>query len=304
MAELAVKWGSHVTIIARDPTRLKAAEEKLKGLIPKEKLQELDLDEQKVLALSADVSSSEAAKAAVELSLLHFGRVDVLICCQGLSRPSVFEEVSESEMHEVMDVNYWGSVNMIKAALPALKKAAANGDGGKAAIPSRVVLVASQAAQVGVYGLAHYSASKFALRGLGEGLQQEFLPFNIRVCIVLPPDTDTPGLAEENKTKPKLTSLISQTSSTLSAEEVAEKAWEGVRAGWYSISCNFDGAMLNIATAGMSPQPSLGHLALEVLLAGFMRIVAVVTVTGFNEKIHSWHRKQQEYSSSAKSKGD
>jgi NAD(P)-dependent dehydrogenase (short-subunit alcohol dehydrogenase family) len=50
--------------------------------------------------------------------------------------------------------------------------------------------------QVGVYGYAAYSASKFALRGLAEVLQQELISRNIRLSLVYPPDTDTPGFAE------------------------------------------------------------------------------------------------------------
>lgn len=50
--------------------------------------------------------------------------------------------------------------------------------------------------QTGVYGYAVYAASKFALRGLAESLQQELIERNIRVSIIFPPDTDTPGYAE------------------------------------------------------------------------------------------------------------
>lgn len=50
--------------------------------------------------------------------------------------------------------------------------------------------------QVGVYGYAAYSASKFALRGLAECLQQELIDRNIRLSLVYPPDTMTPGYVE------------------------------------------------------------------------------------------------------------
>lgn len=50
--------------------------------------------------------------------------------------------------------------------------------------------------QVGIYGYTAYSASKFALRGLAEALQQEVIAQDIHVSLIFPPDTDTPGLAE------------------------------------------------------------------------------------------------------------
>jgi 3-dehydrosphinganine reductase len=50
--------------------------------------------------------------------------------------------------------------------------------------------------QVGIYGYTAYSASKFALRGLGEALQHEVITDNIHVSLIFPPDTETPGLEE------------------------------------------------------------------------------------------------------------
>jgi NAD(P)-dependent dehydrogenase (short-subunit alcohol dehydrogenase family) len=47
-----------------------------------------------------------------------------------------------------------------------------------------------------VYGYTAYSASKFALRGLAESLQQEVIADNIHVSLIFPPDTATPGLVE------------------------------------------------------------------------------------------------------------
>jgi 3-dehydrosphinganine reductase len=50
--------------------------------------------------------------------------------------------------------------------------------------------------QVGIYGYTAYSASKFALRGLGEALQHEVVADNIHVSLIFPPDTETPGFEE------------------------------------------------------------------------------------------------------------
>jgi len=89
-----------------------------------------------------------------------------------------------------MDVNYWGTVNALKAgALESVRTAGPRGTG-------RVLLVSSQAGQCGLYGYTGYAASKFALRGLAESLQQELLPSGIRVGMLFPPDTDTPQLQE------------------------------------------------------------------------------------------------------------
>lgn len=49
---------------------------------------------------------------------------------------------------------------------------------------------------MGIYGYTAYSASKFALRGMAEALQQEVIAENIHLSLLFPPDTETPGLAE------------------------------------------------------------------------------------------------------------
>lgn len=49
---------------------------------------------------------------------------------------------------------------------------------------------------MGVYGYTAYSASKFALRGMAEALQQEVIAQDIHLSLIFPPDTETPGLEE------------------------------------------------------------------------------------------------------------
>jgi short-subunit dehydrogenase len=61
--------------------------------------------------------------------------------------------------------------------------------------PGRLISLFA-ALQVGIYGYAAYSVSKFALRGLGEALQHEIIAHNIHVSLIFPPDTETPGLEE------------------------------------------------------------------------------------------------------------
>ena len=70
-------------------------------------------------------------------------------------------------------------------------------------------MISSGAALVGVYGYSAYSPSKYAVRGLAEVLRGEFKPDSVNVSIVYPPDTDTPQLAQENKTNPAETFAIS-----------------------------------------------------------------------------------------------
>ncbi|KAJ6424410.1 hypothetical protein OIU84_025239 [Salix udensis] len=162
-----------------------------------------------------------------------------------------------------------GSFNMIKATLPGMKRS--RKDRG----PGSISLMSSQAGQVGIYGYTAYSASKFGLRGLAEALQQEVIGDNIHVSLVFPPDTKTPGLVEENKRKPQLTSIIAASSSAMTADEVAKKALDGIKSGSFIIPCNSEGILLSMATAGLSPQRSYLMAFVEVVAAGILRFAAL-----------------------------
>jgi len=208
--------------------------------------------------------------------------VDVLICNQGVSTPQEFELQPVDTMRSMVDINLMGTIHLIKAALPYMKR-------GRNGSPASIALMCSQAGQVGVYGYTAYSSSKFALRGLAEALQQELIVHNIRVSLIFPPDTNTPGLVEENKMKPEITKLISASSSSMEATEVAEKTLNGIKLGKFIITCNFDGFMLSIATAGMSPQTSPIMAFVEVVAAGVVRIVALCMLWSWYGTVHKWH---------------
>ncbi|KAJ6772655.1 3-KETODIHYDROSPHINGOSINE REDUCTASE [Salix koriyanagi] len=176
-----------------------------------------------------------------------------------------------------------GSFNMIKAALPGMKRS--RKDRG----PGSIALMSSQAGQVGIYGYTAYSASKFGLRGLAEALQQEVIGDNIHVSLVFPPDTETPGLVEENKRKPQLTSIIAASSGAMKADQVAKKALDGIKSGSFIIPCNFEGILLSIATAGLAPQRSYLMAFVEVVAAGILRIAALCFQWNWYGSIEKWN---------------
>jgi 3-dehydrosphinganine reductase len=98
---------------------------------------------------------------------------------------------------------------------------------------------------MGIYGYSAYCPSKFALRGLAESLRGELKPLGVGVSIVYPPDTDTPQLEEENKTKPPETKLITGTAQMWSAEAVAKEIVRGVEKGQFAITPGFEITLLN-----------------------------------------------------------
>ncbi|KAJ7954933.1 3-dehydrosphinganine reductase [Quillaja saponaria] len=217
LAHQAAKEGARVSILARSLERLEDAKNSIRLAT--------GID---VAVFSADVRDYDAVRRAVD----EAGPIDILIVNQGVFVPEELEKQELDEVRFILDVNLMGSFNMIKAALPAIKSR----NDGK---PASIALMSSQAGQVGIYGYTAYSASKFGLRGLAEALQHEVIGDNIHVSLIFPPDTETPGLLEENKRKPQITSIIAASSGAMKADEVAKKAFNGIKSAlcfqwnWY-----------------------------------------------------------------------
>jgi len=283
LAKLAAAEGARISLVARDPVKLADAQKAVAEYVGQHN--KSGGTPVKVNVYSADVKSFASINKAIEAAVSESGIVELLVLSHGVSVPGTFEERSLEEMDHMIDTNLRGNIHAIKAALPHIKSS-------KGA-PASIAIFSSQAGQTGVYGYATYAASKFALRGLAESLQQELIERNIRVSIVFPPDTDTPGYAEELKFMPELTKKLSESSKAMDAVSVAHKALAGVKAGYFNISCNFDGFMLNIVNAGMSPQPSFLVALAEILAMGPMRIVAFFVLRGWYDTIHSSQKHLQ-----------
>lgn len=202
------RQGFNVTIIARDPAKLTAAQAEIEG----------SNAQIQVLSIAADVSQRSQIEAAVQQAIQQFGAPTVLVTCAGIAHPGYFQELPIEIFEQTMAINYFGALYCIKAALPAMV------DQGK----GQIVLVSSGAGLIGIYGYTPYSPSKFALRGLGEALRSELKGVGIGVSVTYPPDTDTPQLAAENLTKPPETKQITATAKTWSADAVAQQIEQGV----------------------------------------------------------------------------
>lgn len=267
LAHQAALEGAKVSILAQNFNKLEDAKREIRLSTGRD-----------IEIFSADVRDYDAVKKAVEVA----GPIDVLVSNHGVVMPRELENQDLDEVKFMIDVNLLGTFNLIKAVLPGMKTRENRG-------PGLIAIVSSQAGQAGIFGYTGYSASKFGLRGLAEALQQEVVADNIHVSLIFPPDTDTPGLAEENKRRPPLTSIIAASSGTVKAEEVAKKAWDGMKSGNFFVPCNFEGFMLSIATAGLSPQRSFLMAFVEVFTGGLMRVVALCFQWNWYQSIEKYH---------------
>lgn len=129
-----------------------------------------------LLVQPLDVTDAGATAAAVAAALERFGRIDVLCANAGFGMLGTIEEVPDDEVRRVFDTNVFAPLTLLRAALPAMRARRAG----------HVVLISSISGVAANPGSGIYSASKFALEGIGEALAGELEPFGIRVTLVEP----------------------------------------------------------------------------------------------------------------------
>ncbi len=131
--------------------------------------------------LVMDVDDDESVRAGVAGMLAQCGRIDALVAAAGWGLAGAVEQCSVAEAKAQLETNFWGCVRVVQQVLPVMR---ARGGG-------RIVLVSSIGGLIGIPFQAFYSASKFALEGLGEALAYEVAPFGVQVTLVEPGNVKT-----------------------------------------------------------------------------------------------------------------
>lgn len=135
----------------------------------------------KALALPGDVSDEVAATAAVNDTVRHFGRIDILVNSAGIIQAGGVENADIAEWRRVIDINLMATLYTCKAAIPHMK-AIGGGD---------IINISSTAGRRAAAVFGPYSTSKFGLTAMTEGLRQEVGGAGIRVAIIEPGATKT-----------------------------------------------------------------------------------------------------------------
>jgi short-subunit dehydrogenase len=134
------------------------------------------------VAIPTDMGNTTQAAALAQQTVDAFGRIDVIINNAAIGVRDRLEDLREDEARRVMDVNFFGPVALIQAALPILK---ANPEGG------HIINISSIVGRRAMPGIAAYCASKAALEKMAESLRLEVKPYNIRVSTIYPGVTIT-----------------------------------------------------------------------------------------------------------------
>jgi len=164
LARELAQLGARLVICARDEAELDRA------------FQELSARGAHVLAVPCDVACQDQVQAAVAAVLARWGRIDVLINNAGTISVGPLETMTVEDYEQAMQTHFWGPLYMILAVLPGMRQRR----------EGRIVNVSSIGGKVSVPHLVPYSASKFALVGLSEGLHAELAKDGIIVTTICP----------------------------------------------------------------------------------------------------------------------
>jgi len=133
------------------------------------------------LPVVADVTDGTAMEAFVAATLERFGSLDVMMCNAGFGIYGAIDDVTPDQMRRLMDVNYFGTYNAVRAALSVFRRQRRG----------HIVIVSSIVGKRGVPYMGAYSATKFAQIGMAECLRSETYGSDIHVSVVCPVSTAT-----------------------------------------------------------------------------------------------------------------
>jgi len=179
IAEAVLASGDRLVATARDPHRLEDVVKKYG-------------DQVRTAAL--DVADEDAARAAVRVAVGAFGRLDVVVNNAGYGDVAPFEQLGSERFKAVVDTNFYGVVNVTRAALPIMRKQKSG----------CILQISSVGGRLALPGSTAYHAAKWAVGGFTESLAQEVAPFGVKVCALEPGGMRTNWGARAHQDMPDL----------------------------------------------------------------------------------------------------
>jgi len=131
---------------------------------------------QRVKPITLEVRDEAAAKAAVQLAVDTFGRLDVLVNNAGYGQFAPFEQMSADDFKAVVDTCFYGVVYTTRAAIPVMRKQKSG----------HIFQVSSVGGRIAISGNTPYHAAKWAVGGFSDSLAMEVAPFGVKICTLEP----------------------------------------------------------------------------------------------------------------------
>jgi short-subunit dehydrogenase len=133
------------------------------------------------LPIVADVTRDAEMQAFVDQTVSRWGQLDVIVCNAGYGLYGAIDQITSEKMQAMMEVNYLGTFNAARAALPVFRRQH----------HGHFVIISSIVGKRGVPYVGAYAATKFAQVGLAECLRAELVGSGIYVTVVYPISTES-----------------------------------------------------------------------------------------------------------------
>jgi NAD(P)-dependent dehydrogenase (short-subunit alcohol dehydrogenase family) len=131
---------------------------------------------ERFLAINLDLTDEKDVQQAISTTIEHFGGLDVVVNNAGYGQLGFIEEVSDELVRKNFETNVFGTLNVVRQALPQLRKQRSG----------HIINFSSVGGFYGFAGGGIYGATKFAVDGMSEALSQEVRPFGIHVTSIKP----------------------------------------------------------------------------------------------------------------------
>ena len=163
IAKVLLDKGMRVAITGRNLSAVQAAAASLSA------------DPLRVLALQSEVSTIESEAKAVQATIDHFGKLDVLVANAGVGHFSSIETLTAQQWKETIDTNLTGVFNSVKACIDPLKES-----------KGYIITIASLAGTNFFETASAYNASKFGLVGFTQAIMLDLRKYGIKVSTIMP----------------------------------------------------------------------------------------------------------------------
>lgn len=211
--------GANLALLALDGAELELAR------------QELDGYDAGVMALVCDIRDPEQIEQAFRQIAGHFGRIDILINNAGIIQVGPLEHIQTNDFQDAMAIHFWGPLYATFTAVAYMRRQAFG----------RIINITSIGGEVAIPHLLPYTASKFAMLGLSDGLRAELSKAGISVTTV------TPGLMRTG----------SHVNALFKGRHRQEYAWFSIFAALPLVSIDVNRAARQIIAAGRYGDPHL-----------------------------------------------
>lgn len=207
VARELVREGCRVAICSRDRKRIKAAAERL--------IEETGARDDHVMPIECDVTAEREVNDAVDRTAEHYGELNIVVTNAGGPPAGFIDDFSTDDWKAALDLNLLSTINLCRAALPHLRKAAVGPDA-----LARILMITSISAKQPIPNLYLSNTARAGVQGFAKSLAEEVGPEGITVNTILPGYTRTDRLAElaEN------------------IREASDQSLEDVEAGWSAAS--------------------------------------------------------------------